>query len=65
MVIAIGNGLSKVQNLAEAVCISHSVNATEKGLHPNILLPVMDEIVGQTGFFNLGMATRQRERKLN
>ena len=36
----------------EAICISHSINTLEKGMHATILLPVMSNILGQTGFFN-------------
>ena len=45
-----------VQILDEFVCISHGANTLEKGMNAT-LLPHLVKIVGQTGFFNLGMAT--------
>ena len=48
-----------VQILEEAVCISLRVNTLEKDLNPTVSLTV-----GQTGLFNLEMATDQGEGKL-
>ena len=31
----------QVQNLNEAVCISHSANTLSKDMHPNLLLPAI------------------------
>ena len=36
-----------------------------ENLHPIILSPDMEEIVGQTDLFNLGMATKLGEEKFN
>ena len=47
--------MTRVQILDVVVCISHSTNALEKGMHPTILPPAMGEILEQTGLFNLGM----------
>ena len=34
-------------------------------MHPTILSPAMGKTVGQTGLFNLGMATSLEEKKTN
>ena len=49
--------MTRVLILDEVVYISHSVTTLRKLMNPNILSPVMGTIVGQTGQFNLGMAT--------
>ena len=56
---------TQVQNLDEAVCISHSANTVGKGMYP-IILPSYSygQILVQTVFFNLGMATRLGVGKL-
>ena len=55
---------TRVQNLNETDCISHSTNTLGKGMNPIILPPAMGKIVGQTGFFSLGEATSLGEGKL-
>ena len=35
--------VTRVQNLDEAACISHSVNTFGKGTYPTILPPAMDK----------------------
>ena len=54
----------QVQILNEAVCVSHFSNTLGKSMNPTIFSPAMCKIVGQTGFFILGMDTSLRERKL-
>ena len=56
---------TRVQILDTAVCISHSVNTLGKSMNPTILPPAIGKIVGQTGFFNLGMATSLGEKKIS
>ena len=46
--------MTRVQILAEAVCISPSFNGLGKGMN-SITLP-QAQIVGQTVLFNLGMS---------
>ena len=56
---------NRVQILDEAVYIPHSVNTFWKGMNPTILPPaILSPEVGQTGIFNLGMATGLGERKV-
>ena len=41
--------VTKVQNLDEAVCISHSANTFQKGIYLTILLPAIDEESARLG----------------
>ena len=41
MVITVGNGHDRVQNLDQADCISHSTNTLGKSMNPTILYPDM------------------------
>ena len=54
---------TRVQILDVTDCISHSTNTLGKGMNPIILLPVMDKIIGKTGFFSLDEATSLGEGK--
>ena len=56
---------TRVQTLDKAVCISHGTYILEKGINPTILLPALCKIVGQTGLFNLVMATGLGGKILN
>ena len=58
------NKANQVQILDKAVCISHNVNILGKGMNLIIPPPAIGKIVGQTGIFNLGMATGLEEGKL-
>ena len=49
---------TRVQFLNKPICISYNISL-EKGMNPTVLPPI-----GQTGLFNLGMATGL-EGKLN
>ena len=51
-----------VQILAEAVCISHSADTFGKDMHSSILFPANSRA---DWAFNLGLAIRLDERKLN
>ena len=53
---------TQIQILKEAVCISHSVNALEKGMNPTIL-PRAGWVVWQIGLFKLGWVTDLKEGK--
>ena len=53
-----------VQILVEPDCISHSTSTITEGMNPIILPLAKDKIVGQTGVFSLGYATRLGEEKL-
>ena len=44
---------TRVQTLNEAVTISKSANALEKGMHPTILPPTMGKQWGRLGSLNL------------
>ena len=52
---------TRVQNLDEAVYISHCANTLGIGMNPTILPLVKAKIVGQTRIFKLGIATNQGE----
>ena len=55
--------VTQVQILDKADCISNCTNTLGKGVNPTILSPTMDKIVGQTSFFNLGIAISLGEGK--
>ena len=55
---------TRVQIQDESVYISHSANTLGKGKNPTILPLALSRIVGQTGFFSLGMVTSLEEGKL-
>ena len=56
--------MTRVQNLDETVCILLSTDTLGKGMNPTILPPARGKIVGDTGIFNLDMATGTAEGKL-
>ncbi len=56
--------VTRVQILVETVRISHNTNTFAKGMNLIILPPAMRKIVGETGFFSLGVATSLGEGKL-
>ena len=53
-----------VQNLDEAVCILHSTNILVKKVWIQLFSLQMKVNIGQTVFFNIGMATSPGEGKL-
>ena len=52
---------TQVQIQDKSICISYSINTLGKGMNL-IILP--ESILGQTGFFNLGMAISMEKKKL-
>ena len=59
--------VTRVQYLDEAICILLHTNAVGKGINPLVLSSpsTMGKIVGQAGFFSIGLATRLGEERLN
>ena len=50
---------TRVQDLNEAVYISHGVSTLRKGMNLTFLPPAMSQRAKETGFFNLCLATGQ------
>ena len=53
---------TRLQIQDETVCIPRSANTLRKGMNSIILPPAMSKIVGQTVFFNFGMATMKGKK---
>ena len=47
------NMATRVQILDQAVCISHSTDSLEKGMHPTILYPAINKSKSRVGSLTL------------